>query len=126
VACWRSSWPCWCWPYGVSWPPTERLAAESAGDAEALNLAGRQAMLAERLSAQAVSVRSGEDSALPLEDTLRQMMNDAVRLYELRGVWGGNEDDPEPLDGAALSACGRRAVAADGARARRSRGSSLS
>ncbi|HEV8691579.1 MAG TPA: PAS domain S-box protein, partial [Ideonella sp.] len=72
---------------------TDNLAAASAGDAEALNLAGRQALQAERLSAQAVSTASGHDSAYPLGDTLARMMDDAVRLYELRGVWGGNEDD---------------------------------
>ena len=73
---------------------TNTLATASAGDAEALNLAGRQALLAERLAAQAVSATSGDDSAFPLGETLAGMMSDAVRLYELRGVWGGNEEDP--------------------------------
>jgi PAS domain S-box-containing protein len=74
---------------------TESLARASAGDVEALKLAGRQAFLAERLCADAAQTGSGADSALPLSETLTRMLNDAVRLYELRGVWVGHEDDPQ-------------------------------
>ncbi|HJV71721.1 sensor domain-containing protein [Ideonella sp.] len=74
---------------------TESLARAGAGDAEALNLAGRQAYLAERLAAAAANAGSGADSTLPLADALARMLEDAVRLYELRGVWSGNEDSPE-------------------------------
>ncbi|MFZ5550548.1 MAG: putative bifunctional diguanylate cyclase/phosphodiesterase [Pseudomonadota bacterium] len=73
----------------------DNLATSSAGDAEALNLAGRQVFLAERLGAEATTAASGEDSALPLEHTLNRMRDDAVRLYELRGVWGVGDEEPD-------------------------------
>jgi PAS domain S-box-containing protein len=72
----------------------DNLAVSSAGDAEALNLAGRQVFLAEHMAADALAAGNGVDSALPLEETLDKMRNDAVRLYELRGVWGSSDDEP--------------------------------
>ncbi|MGM9488606.1 sensor domain-containing protein [Ideonella sp. YS5] len=74
---------------------TDGLANASAGDAEALNLAGHQVVLAERLASTATAAGNGTDPGLPLEQTLRSMLDDAVRLYELRGVWAGRDDDPE-------------------------------
>jgi diguanylate cyclase (GGDEF)-like protein/PAS domain S-box-containing protein len=71
------------------------LATASAGDAEALNLAGRQVFLAERMGAEALAVGRSEDSALPMEHTLSRMRDDAVRLYELRGVWGEGGEEPD-------------------------------
>jgi len=73
---------------------TEGLAEASAGDAEALNLAGHQVFLAERLASAAAAAAKGSDGAAPMEQTLRRMLDDAVRLYELRGVWTGRDDDP--------------------------------
>jgi len=73
----------------------DNLAVSSAGDAEALNLAGRQVFLAERMAADALVAGNGVDSALPLEETLVKMRDDAVRLYELRGVWGSSNEEPE-------------------------------
>jgi PAS domain-containing protein len=73
----------------------DNLAVSSAGDAEALNLAGRQVFLAERMAADALSAGNGVDSALPMTETLDHMMADAVRLYELRGVWGSGGEEPE-------------------------------
>ncbi len=73
----------------------DNLAVSSAGDAEALNLAGRQVFLAEHLAADALAAGNGVDSALPLEETLVRMRDDAVRLYELRGVWGSSNEEPE-------------------------------
>ncbi|HEX5683505.1 MAG TPA: EAL domain-containing protein [Ideonella sp.] len=72
----------------------DNLAVSSAGDAEALNLAGRQVFLAEHMAADALAAGNGVDSALPLEETLHKMRTDAVRLHELRGVWGSGDDEP--------------------------------
>ncbi|MEK8032268.1 EAL domain-containing protein [Ideonella sp. DXS29W] len=69
------------------------LAVSSAGDAEALHLAGRQVFLAERLAARALSAGNGIDDTAPLNDTLKDMVADAGRLHELSGVWGDAEDD---------------------------------
>ena len=69
------------------------LAEAGVGDTEALNLAAHQVFLAERLASMAVG--TGSDSNQPTEQTLKRMLDDAVRLYQLRGVWSGSEEDPD-------------------------------
>lgn len=72
---------------------TAALAVASQGDAEALKLAGRQALMAERLAAQAVDVGTGADTTRPLEDTLAGMLAEATRLNDLSGVWSEGDGD---------------------------------
>ncbi|MFO1338724.1 MAG: EAL domain-containing protein [Burkholderiaceae bacterium] len=77
---------------------TASLAEASAGDAEALSLAGRQARYAESLARQALDLADhplNRQAEADLQAGLGKMMADGVRLYELRGVWGGNDDRPD-------------------------------
>ncbi len=77
---------------------TSSIAEASAGDAEALSLAGRQARYAESLAWLTLDLADhplDRQAETDLQTELGRMMADGVRLYELRGVWGGDEDSPD-------------------------------